>query len=390
MSNCDKSEAPSRLVIFMGLVPILYPLMFPLLRPLGVWPLLFVIAASAIFIIRSTASPKVGFPYFLFVAYATVLLLLSLARLMPAAWTVMFSYEAAIRQYIWVPMWFMIYASYYVFLKLFFYKIFKNSFKIFLVTYLISRLSRFFMLSEADYWKRFTFYTFTSDNVIVLFCLFLFISSFKQRNAAIPYLGLLIFLSSSAQSILVSGLMFLSHSIRLYRLPFAFTVFCLGLFLILAPFYTQELFELDANSAVRAIFWRDASEAAASSNYFGVGFGTESIRNDFSSVRSDGWTLIDTNERDIFYVSTHSTFYDVIFRLGLPGLIMVLLIFLNSWIKIVTYKGQFLTVVFGMSLILFTSNAVNVGTASINFLFGTCLCFAVIDYFHSEKSGNRS
>jgi O-antigen ligase len=84
------------------------------------------------------------------------------------------------------------------------------------------------------------------------------------------------------------------------------------------------VFEIDPNTGWRLAWWKDAIEATVQNGGIGVGFGTESLRNDYGallerdSYREEGGTFL--------LVGTHSAFFDTLFRTGLVGVFLFLLV----------------------------------------------------------------
>jgi hypothetical protein len=89
------------------------------------------------------------------------------------------------------------------------------------------------------------------------------------------------------------------------------------------------VFEIDANSGWRLAFWKDAVEASAQVWGVGVGFGTESLRNEYSALL-DRESYREEGE-DFLLVSTHSAFIDTLFRLGVVGLGLLVLILVRCF-----------------------------------------------------------
>ena len=81
------------------------------------------------------------------------------------------------------------------------------------------------------------------------------------------------------------------------------------------------VFEIDANTGWRLAWWNDVLTATFDTNGIGVGFGTESLRNEYSGV-----LLRDTYREeaaDFLFVGTHSAFFDIMFRTGLAGFLLL-------------------------------------------------------------------
>jgi O-antigen ligase len=78
----------------------------------------------------------------------------------------------------------------------------------------------------------------------------------------------------------------------------------------------------DPNSVIRSLFWSDVYRASRETYYVGVGFGTEAVRN-YYPVLDD---VRPYEDEQLVGQGVHNLFLNVIFRMGLPGLVTL------SWI----------------------------------------------------------
>jgi O-antigen ligase len=165
------------------------------------------------------------------------------------------------------------------------------------------------------------------------------------------------------------------------------------LFVILAPFFSYELFSLDPNSGVRSVLWRDVVLLLQETNYIGVGFGTEYISNRFDYIGAYDWRLGDPDADGFIFLGTHSSFYDLSLRVGCIGLFLFI-----YWMypvispKKFVYASQYGGVFVSVAIMFIITNAVNVGLFSINFLIGTSVMIgfmsAMIKLAHQEECKN--
>jgi hypothetical protein len=123
-------------------------------------------------------------------------------------------------------------------------------------------------------------------------------------------------------------------------------------------------------------------------NGVGVGFGTEYIRNDFSSVEY-GWILMDARDPARMFISTHSAFYDVGIRLGLPGIALFILwmaryAVVPSWL---TTRNARLSA--ALTIQLYCSLAVNPGLVSTNIFIGIAMILAMLEVLRAGYDFNR-
>ena len=139
------------------------------------------------------------------------------------------------------------------------------------------------------------------------------------------------------------------------------------------------VFEIDANSGWRLAFWKDALEATAQTWGVGVGFGTESLRNEYSALldrenyREEGG--------DFLLVSTHSAFIDTLYRLGIVGFGLLVLILARCFphrSTPVSARAQCCA----MFAILVLCLHSNLGLQSPMYSLGVAIC---IGYLQSER-----
>jgi hypothetical protein len=139
------------------------------------------------------------------------------------------------------------------------------------------------------------------------------------------------------------------------------------------------VFEIDSNSGWRLAFWKDALEASAQTWGVGVGFGTESLRNEYSAL------LDRANYReeaeDFLLVSTHSAFIDTVYRLGVIGVGLLIIILARCF----PHRNMPLSAraqccaMFAMLVLCLHSN---LGLQSPMYSLGVAIC---IGYLQSER-----
>lgn len=147
----------------------------------------------------------------------------------------------------------------------------------------------------------------------------------------------------------------------------------LAIFSVLAPLFPLQLLSLDANSGVRAFFWRDGLELAAQSHFIGIGLGTELVRNYYPSLPFD-WRLVDDGSGQLIFIGLHSSFYQALVRVGMAGL---LLLGLGCWRLCALARQNARPALAWMALCtLLTSLTVNPSLDSANFMFANALMIA--------------
>jgi hypothetical protein len=160
----------------------------------------------------------------------------------------------------------------------------------------------------------------------------------------------------------------------------------LGTFLVLlagATIYGLQdplrVFSIDANTGWRLAWWNDVLVATGQTGGIGVGFGTESLRNEYTAIlerdayREEGGSFL--------LVSTHSAFFDTTFRLGFVGVFLLVL----ALIRCLPPKEMNLATrahvcaVFAIMILCLHSN---LGLQSPMYSLGVAFC---IGYFQSER-----
>ena len=380
---------PGSIVLLLCLPCVLYAGGFSILRKYGEIPLLvtLVLAVAAILL-----HGRVNFKrsYLLFFGFSAVILALSFLSVMPKAWTVMHDNFAAVRHWIWVPALPVIGSAFALVCRRSFDHIERHALKYLLLVYIFTRLSRTFsgdIYVEEQAWL---IYTFTSDNMVVAltFLLFLFRA---DRNAILDcsYIVLALALSTSSQSLLFFlWLLALRVVGRARLLTLALILFTM-LFILVAPLFVVAIDNIDPNSGVRAVLWRDTWIALLETYGLGVGFGTEYITNNFYEIRgSREWSMV-VSQSDLIYVATHSTFYDVALRTGIVGLGLFLFWFRSAVRLIVVLeqrRERFYSAIVGLLVI---NCSINVGLSSIQFLFGSAFCVGLLGHLR-QRFGRTS
>jgi len=330
--------------------------------------------------------------YVIFLVLAVIILVLSLSNVMPRSWTHLYDEVAALRQFaplLILP--FLATASFVYFIHRKDW-IQRNSLKILLLIYSLHLIIPLLCNSQDAYYG--TLYTITNHTVPIwiVFVLWVFRSG-RSLPAAIIGFAVLMSLASSAQSLLVATMLPLIWFFPYRRAILWGLTTALFMFLVVTPFFPFELYQLDSNSGVRAVMWGDVLRLLADTGGVGVGFGTEYITNRFDLLGLPNWGL-STYNNHFFYLGTHSTFYDMLLRLGLMGLVLFLF-----WLYPILFSKQDMpqgrngAIFTSVAVIFLIVNAVNVGIYSINFLFGGAMMLGFLQslrYEQRQKSHNLS
>ncbi|TYR33057.1 hypothetical protein FY036_08310 [Mesorhizobium microcysteis] len=373
-----KTTAPfagGALPFWVGFPCLLYGLMSLSLRELGELPLLIAVASAAAALTFAGVWPIRG-RYMPFFVFSLVIFTLSLAQVMPSSWTKIHDENAALRQWFYVPVLPILIAYFTLALRYSYAFLQKNIVALVLIAAVLSRMSQHLhgiYDPETDVF----FYTLTNDVAIVAM-LFLVLLFREKRHWLVDatIIAFAFALSSSAQSQLFCLVVL---ALRLSRRPtlmlIGISAACLS-FIAIAPFFAVQLHPLDHNTAVRAILWRDVLQATADTFGLGVGYGTEYIKHRFEEIMPWGWT-IGTGPNDIF-VATHSSFYDVLLREGVIGLLLFCFWFFHAIrmpARATLHERRFAACV---AALLVINSAVNVGLSSISFLFGSAFAVALL------------
>lgn len=152
---------------------------------------------------------------------------------------------------------------------------------------------------------------------------------------------------------------------------------------IIAPIFWPELAKLDGNTGIRAVFWGDAWRALADTWGVGVGFGTESIR-PYYIIEGAKWILRPPDADDFLLVGLHNSFVQVLFRMGIVGLLLMLLLVLRIRPRgaSISQQTRFDCWLF---CVLFISMSVNVAIVSIHHLLGSTAIWAWLAFRHDSQ-----
>jgi len=375
----DQRRMLSGLSVWLALPAVAYALLFPWLKLYGEILLIPVVglALGAIIAGRERLLPPRYLPFLLF---TLVTLAASLLMLMPTGWTLQHSNAAAFRHWFYVPALPIISGAFLVILERHYDWMKRHALALLLAALVLSRFARFLSGDTDTPETGYFLYAVTNDVALVgaLFLLFLF----RRRRPLLVDLaaiGAMLLISSSAQLqlfwIVVAGIRILKSPERVPIVAFL----ALAAFVLWAPTQIDLLREVDHNTAVRAVLWRDVWLAIVDTYGIGVGYGTEFIRNQFAEIVSWEWTI--GSSRDDVFVGTHSTYYDVLLRDGLLGCALFLYWFVSTIRVSRNLPRPERALASAIGVMLMINSAVNVGASSVNFLFGTCICLAMLEFF---------
>lgn len=361
--------------VIFALPSLFYALGFTALRELDA-PGLVAVALSAIvsmFIYRCYGRFAPLLPFF---AFSLAVLVLSMIGWMPHSWAKFISGYVAIRQWGWLPTLTLATGALYILIRESWPLLRRYSLVFAVVFYALSRLSRYWDFGHLAVTEDLLLYTITNDNAPVYGCLAIYVLYGAKSQIRSVIAGILLILASSSQSSQVASLLVLAMLLTKLRKSVLVTA-TVGMlaFLVVAPQYTVDLYRIDANTGFRAVLWRDAQQALKQTAGLGVGYGTPYFRNDFRNSGA-GYDQFHENDAALPFIGTHSSFYDVSLRVGLPGL----LIFVWGIFALLRGFGQGrreARLFYGTIGVLIANNMVNMGLASINFTLGSGLFLAL-------------
>ncbi|MBW8309871.1 MAG: hypothetical protein K0M45_09620, partial [Candidatus Paracaedibacteraceae bacterium] len=233
--------------------------------------------------------------------YAT----LSLIDILPKGWTSIHENSAIPQQiagYVALP----------IFASLFLNQIKSGLLKsdktvIFLLIFLrcVACISDYFILDRNPLIRFFTFDALNNtDGISIVLLLHLILKSKRKMLLGMTF-SFLLLLTAGNQSIAIAAVLLmitLFQGRRNYiHIPFVISI---SIFCIVAPYYAESFLDIDGNTAIRAMFWGDGIELFVQSNFFGIGFGTESIKN-FYPIIGENWSLEDTESGKLVFIGLH-------------------------------------------------------------------------------------
>lgn len=203
---------------------------------------------------------------------------------------------------------------------------------------------------------------------LVLFCVLSALSPFSQNLAYALAFSLVWIFPRQAKMITLG---FILSSVLLYLLFYN------------DPFAVRFI---DANLTVRLILIRDAVAGLVQSYFMGVGFGTESITNDYARFGLDHFQ----SEEDIVFIhlAVHNSFFTIGFRLGLAGLMILLYFLVQTFRKIDASPTESdAQAQYALFLAFFVVTFTNPALESFGYMYGVCLYLASI-WAHPQGRAN--
>ena len=133
---------------------------------------------------------------------------------------------------------------------------------------------------------------------------------------------------------------------------------------------------IDTNLTVRLVLIRDALEGILQSYFIGVGFGTESIKNEYDLF--DDPTFADEDDRGFIHLAVHNSFATVPFRVGAFGAGALLLFLVQTFSKIKIGSVNDVSMKCSLFAAFFIVTFQNPALESYIYLYAVCIYLSFI------------
>jgi hypothetical protein len=315
--------------------------------------------------------------------------LISCFNILPKSWTKIYSFSSIPQQSLYI---FLIPLLVIIIRKKlnFFYSNKKNIALSFLTLAILIRIVHFFYFSnEVDIFEKYIAIRSFSNGAALYICFFLY-SLYYSKNSFTKIILILLFIYLSYLSPFKQNLLFLPSFICFWYFPkLSKKIIIANLFFFIIGyiylFFNLDLARnLDENLPIRIIFLLDAIKGFYQSYFLGVGFGTESITNNYYEYNI--YSIYNEFDNKLVFMSPHNSFATILFRTGIIGFCFFIYLFYSLYKEIyiqndkktISLKSSaFLCV---LILIFF-----NPGFESFEYLFSIALFFSII-LLKEEKS----
>jgi O-antigen ligase len=147
------------------------------------------------------------------------------------------------------------------------------------------------------------------------------------------------------------------------------------------------VFEIDQNTGWRLAWWNDVLAATTQTGGIGVGFGTEALRNEYATVL----------QRDTYHeeggafllISTHSAFFDTMFRTGVVGVSLLCFILWRCFPhpRIPPLSRAHCCAMFAVLIVCLHSN---LGLQSPMYALGVAICIGFLQSENRKATAHAS
>ena len=359
---------------------VIYATFFSYLKDFGAYLLVPIFLLSTLAFVRNDDKSfflNFNIKYLIFVFYALIILFLSQLNFMPKSWTILFDRIIALRQFF-----FILTLPIFMFISYNFFSNYLKQINKKIIFLLIAYLCIVGINDHLNFGKFNFFSTLTNSTIIWLLLLLIFFEKYNNKYFTLLSLTLIFVISNywienpSLQFNLLLVFLFLIYLTNRNNIfTFGLTFVCIIIPFI--PGYFLNFLEnyLDENTKVRLVLWIDAISALYDTYGFGVGFGTEWIKNEFYQIKSSSWVLFEfSNFNRMINTTTHSSFSDIYFRIGIIGFIL----FLNWFKKFFQTKMNKNNLYGSSMIIIILSFSTNPGLFSVNFYIGLSIALGLV------------
>lgn len=386
----------SKILSFQNLI-FLTIFLFPLTRIFSGYNLIFLI--FIIFIYIFFHKNKIFFinkNLLLFVFFSLIYAFLSFINILPKSWTVFFSVSAIPQQSLFILM---IPLLVFIFHEKIEFNLIKkiNLSYFFFFNYFLYKIIDFvFINNDRNILDLFTIRT-LSNSSCLLISFFLFNLYYVDKKFYKFFL-LTIFLIISLISPFAQNYIFAILVILIWLFPNRVKAIIIIYIIssLMAYFYLSKNLELarliDNNLPIRIIMTKDAIIGSALTNFIGVGFGTESITNNYYEYGI--YNFYDNQNQKLIFMSPHNSFATIFFRTGLIGLILFLIFIKSLFNNIFLSKDRKLISLKGSAFVgFFTLIYINPGLESFEYMLSCAVFISIIlskDKFTKDENTSTS
>lgn len=324
-----------------------------------------------------------------FLFFSIFYIFISYFNILPKSWTKIYSFSYIPQQSLYiflVPLLVIIMRK-----KLnFFYSQKKNIAISFFTLAILIRIVHFFYFSNVvDIFEKYIVIRSFSNGAALYICFFLY-SIYYSKNNFTKIILILSFIYLSYLSPFNQNLLFIPSFICFWYFPkLSKQILVANLFLFIIGyiylFFNLDLAQnLDENLPIRIIFLVDAIKGFYQSYFLGVGFGTESITNNYYEYNI--YAIYNEFDNKLVFMTPHNSFATILFRTGILGLFSFIYLFYSLY-KEVYIQNDKKTISLKSSafLCLLILIFFNPGFESFEYLFSIALFISII-LLKEEKS----
>jgi len=208
--------------------------------------------------------------------------------------------------------------------------------------------------------------------------------SVKKRYRVLLIFSVFSFLSPFSQNIVYAIVFFMMWVSPRYSFVFLLG-FIVSSIMVYIYFYQYPLsaYFIDSNLFVRLVLLGDAIDGFLKSNLIGVGFGTESLSNNY--LMFDNPEFKDADDTGFIHLSVHNSFATIAYRIGVLGFIALIWFVIRS-LKLAYYNKNDKALISSMLLAFFIVTFQNPGLESYVYLYGIFIYLSLAWALDRKKS----